>query len=128
MPVRGGSLRRACAGGLTAPRNLQELFDVEMCFEVVGQRVKLVYRKCPGRRDHVLVELRGGLRRAIALAATSLADHIPGLDDRTVTRTGMDGTRRRMWDNKANHFGLAVLHRPAAWLGRRHRARRAGPL
>jgi len=47
-----------------------------------GQHLRLVFRKCPGRRDHVLVELPTGRRRAVPVAATSLADHIPGLGDR----------------------------------------------
>jgi hypothetical protein len=48
-----------------------------------GQRLSMVYRKCPGRRDHVLVQLPSGVRRAVPVAATSLAGNISGLGDRT---------------------------------------------
>jgi hypothetical protein len=48
-----------------------------------GQQLPTVFRGRAGRRDHVLVKLPGGGRRAISVAATSLADHISALDDRT---------------------------------------------
>src|SRR5579859_836972 len=48
-----------------------------------GQRLPVVYRKCPGRRDHVLVQLPSGVRRAVPVAATSLAHDNSGLGDRT---------------------------------------------
>ena len=56
-----------------------EITITDRTHALFSRRVKLVYRKCPGRRDHVLVELPSGCRRAVPVAATSLADHIPGL-------------------------------------------------
>ena len=50
-----------------------------------GQRLPVVFRGRAGRGDHVLVKLPGGGRRAIPLAATSLADHSSGLGDQTST-------------------------------------------
>ena len=49
-----------------------------------GQRLPRVFRGRAGRRDHVLVKLPGGGRRAIPIDATSLADHSSALDDRTM--------------------------------------------
>src|SRR5688572_19734036 len=65
-------------------RFVAEVTIIDRAHPFFGQRLPVVYRNCPGRRDHVLVELPGGSRRAVPVAATSLADHIAGLGDRTV--------------------------------------------
>src|ERR1700754_3643541 len=40
MRAGGGILRRTCAGRLTTARDLQYLFDIDMGFEVVGERIE----------------------------------------------------------------------------------------
>ena len=58
-----------------------------------GQKLPGVFRGRTGRRDHVLVKLPGGGRRAIPIAATSLADHISALDDRTAPQPSLVSVR-----------------------------------
>jgi Family of unknown function (DUF5372) len=47
-----------------------------------GQRLAVAYRRGAVPGDHVLVQLASGARRAIPVAATSLATHIRELGDR----------------------------------------------
>ena len=58
-----------------------------------GQCLPVVYRNCPGRRDHVLVQLPSGVRRAVPVAATSLAGHISGLSDRATSSLALISIR-----------------------------------
>jgi len=58
-----------------------------------GQKLPTVFRRRAGRRDHVLVKLPGGGRRAVPIAATSLADHISALDDRTAPSPSLVSVR-----------------------------------
>jgi hypothetical protein len=58
-----------------------------------GQRLPIVYRKCPGRRDHVLVQLPSGVRRAVPVAATSLAHDDSGLGDRASSASALVSIR-----------------------------------
>ena len=58
-----------------------------------GQRLRVVFRGRAGRRDHVLVKLPGGGRRAVPVAATSLADHSSALDDRTAQSPSLVSVR-----------------------------------
>jgi hypothetical protein len=58
-----------------------------------GQQLPVVYRKCPGRRDHVLVQLPSGVRRAVPVASTSLANQISGLNDRATSSPALVSIR-----------------------------------
>jgi hypothetical protein len=79
------------APALDRPGN--EVIITDRTHPFFGQCLPVVYRKCPGRRDHVLVQLPSGVRRAVPVAATSLAGHISGLRDRATSSPALISIR-----------------------------------
>ncbi|MBV9168734.1 MAG: hypothetical protein JOZ81_01455 [Chloroflexi bacterium] len=74
-------------------RSGNEVTVTERAHPLFGQTFPVVYRKSPGRRDHVLVQLPSGVRRAIPIAATSLAEPISGMSDRASTAPALVSIR-----------------------------------
>ena len=79
------------APALDRPGN--EVIITDRTHPFFGQCLPVVYRKCPGRRDHVLVQLPSGVRRAVPVAATSLAGQISGLSDRATSSPALISIR-----------------------------------